>query len=197
MLSFVNIAFSIFFILNSLGQIPLFMAILAPYDHKRQRKIIVRELLIALAILLLFIFFGNWILSVLGVDSSVIGISGGILLFIISLTMIFPKDTDISGLPKHEPLVVPIAIPVIAGPGSIAMVMVYTEKLGNPFTVAAAAFLAWALSLSVILVSSYLRKFIGEKGLKAVERLGGMIVSLIGVQMFAKGVIDLVKKYFF
>ncbi len=197
MLSFVNVAFSIFFILNALGQIPLFLAILSPYDLKRQRKIIFRELSIALAILLLFIFFGNWILGVLGIDNSAIGISGGILLFIISLTMIFPKDPDTSGLPKHEPLVVPIAIPVMAGPGSIAMVMVYAEKVGNPFTVAAATFLAWTLSLLILLISSYLKKFVGEKGLKAVERLGGMIVSLIGVQMFAKGVIDLVKKYFF
>lgn len=198
MLSFTTLTSAIFFVLNSLGQIPLFLAILSPYEYRKQQKIIFRELFIALVLLWLFIFFGNWILSVIGIDRSIIGISGGILLFIISLTMIFPKNNKKEGgLPRHEPLIVPLAIPVIAGPGSIATVMVYAEKTQRPFFVAAAAVVAWIFSLVVLLSASYLKRFMGERGLHALERLGGMIVSLIGVQMFAKGIIELVKKNFF
>src|SRR5476649_2399130 len=89
--SFSTIAFTIFFVLNATGQIPLFLALLARFSHKKQLKIIVREMLIALVILLLFTFFGDWILKVLGISRPIIAVAGGVLLFIISLTMIFPK----------------------------------------------------------------------------------------------------------
>jgi len=198
MASFTNIVFTLFFVLNAVGQIPLFLATLAPYGHQRQQKIIIRELLIALGILILFIFSGEAVLRLIDIDRSIIGVSGGILLFLIALTMIFPHDNSGSkGLPKHEPLIVPLAIPVIAGPGSITAVMVSVEKTGQPYLVAAATFVAWGLSLAVLLASSYIRKFMGDKGLQALERLGGMVLSLIGAQMIARGVIQLVKANFF
>jgi MarC family membrane protein len=196
-LSFFGLIISIFLILNALGQIPLFVSILAPYTVERQKKIIIRELLIALAILLLFNFFGNEILTLLGISRSIIGVTGGLLLLIVSLDMIFPSKKTSNGLPAHEPIVVPLAIPVIAGPGTITLVMIYAHKLQNDYLVASAIFLAWLPSLLILLVASYIKKFLGEKGLVAIERLGGMIVSLIGIQMFTKGVIDIVKENFF
>ncbi len=194
--SFIKIAVSLFIVLNAVGQIPLFIAILAPYDAKRQKVIILRELSFALAILLLFNFCGNEVLDVLGITKSIIGIAGGILLFLISLTMIFPKEKDLKGLPSHEPIFVPLAMPVITGPGAIAMIMLFAQQTGRPFMVAAAAILAWIPSLLILLIASYIRNFLGEKGLQAVERLGGMIVCLIGIQMFSKGVIEMVKVNF-
>jgi len=196
-LTFLGIALSLFLVLNAVGQIPLFISILAPYDHKRQRKIIIRELFIALGILLLFDFFGNEILSLLGISKSIIGIAGGILLFLISLEMVFPKEKSAKGLPEHEPMVIPLAIPVITGPGAITMVMLYSHKIQNDFFVAASIVVAWIPSVIILLLSSYIRRILGNKGLMAVERLGGMIVCLIGIQMFASGVISLVKENFF
>ncbi len=195
---FFTIAAAIFFVLNATGQIPLFLAMLARFDQKRQLKIIVRELTVALAILLLFTFFGDGILRVLGITRPIIAIAGGVLLFLISLSMIFPK-AETSGTEKaltHEPMIVPLAIPVITGPGAITAVMLYAHETGNAFLVAGAAFAAWVPSLIILLLGSYIKQILGEKGLVAVERLGGMLVCLIGVQMFTSGTLILVKEYF-
>jgi multiple antibiotic resistance protein len=195
-MSFIKIAVSIFIVMNAVGQIPLFIAILAPYEARRQKIIILRELIFALVLLLLFTFFGNEILDIIGITRSIIGIAGGILLFLIALSMIFPKEKTTEGMPRHEPMFVPLAMPVISGPGSIAMLMLFAQETGRPFMVAGAVILAWIPSVLVLLVSSYIRNFLGEKGLQAVERLGGMIVCLIGIQMFSSGVISLIKENF-
>lgn len=107
---------SLFFILNSLGNIPLFVALLGKYDVKKQRAIILRELLIALFILLLFNFFGDNVLQLLGISQSVLGVAGGTLLFIIALGMIFPRTSDQLEYKRSEPMIVPLATPIVAGP---------------------------------------------------------------------------------
>jgi len=194
--SFLTIAAAIFFVLNATGQIPLFLALLAQYDQKRQMRIIVRELTIALLILLVFTFFGDWVLRVLGISRPIIGMAGGILLFIISLGMIFPQSGKEVEKLKHEPMIIPLAIPVITGPGAITTVMLYAHETGSAWLVAGAAFCAWVPSLLIILAGSLIKKILGEKGLVAVERLGGMLVCLIGIQMFTSGTLLLVKEYF-
>lgn len=196
--SFVKLAVSIFIVLNAVGQIPLFISILAPFDAKHQKKIIVRELIFALALLLLFNFFGNEILGAIGISKSVIGIAGGVLLFLIALAMLFPKASiEEANLPKQEPIFVPLAMPVITGPGAIAMIMLYAHETGKPFMVASAALCAWVPSVLILLLASNIRKVLGEKGLKTVEKIGGMIVCLIGIQMFTTGIVDLIKENFF
>lgn len=196
--SFFTIAATIFFVLNATGNIPLFLAMLARFDHKRQVKIISRELTIALAILLLFTFFGDGILHILGISRPIIAIAGGVLLFIISLTMIFPKSSVDSGerALTQEPMIIPLAIPIVTGPGAITTVMVYAHETGSSLLVASAAFAAWIPSLIIILLGSYIKQILGEKGLVAVERLGGMLVCLIGIQMLTSGAMLLVREYF-
>lgn len=195
--SFLTIAAAIFFVLNATGQIPLFLAILAPFEHKRQIKIIIREMIIALVILLLFTFFGDKILEILGISRPIIGMAGGILLLIISLTMIFPKPVSTSE-PKltQEPMVIPLAIPVITGPGAITTVMLYAHETGSAMYVGMATFCAWVPSLIILLTGSFIKRMLGEKGMVAVERLGGMLVCLIGIQMFTSGALSIVKEYF-
>ncbi len=195
---FFTIAAAIFFVLNATGQIPLFLAMLARFDQKRQLKIITRELVVALAILLLFTFFGDAVLRILGISRPIIAIAGGVLLFLISLTMIFPKTVaeDPTKAVTHEPMIIPLAIPVITGPGAITTVMLYAHETGSAALVAGAAFAAWVPSLIILLLGSYIKQILGEKGLVAVERLGGMLVCLIGIQMFTSGTLNLVKDYF-
>lgn len=194
--SFSTIAFTIFFILNAPGQIPLFLAMLARFDHKRQLKIITREMIIALVLLFIFTFFGDWVLKVLGISQAVIAAAGGILLFLISLTMIFPKPQGPTEILTTEPIVIPLAIPVITGPGAITTVMTYAHDTGRPLMVAAAAFCAWLPSLIVLLLGSYIKQILGEKGLMAIERLGGMLVCLIGINMATNGIFRLIKDFF-
>lgn len=188
-ISFITMATAIFLVLNATGQIPLFLAMLGRFDQKRQIKIIIRELTIALGLLLLFTFFGDGILRIIGISRATIGMAGGILLFLISLSMIFPKPKNpAESIPLEEPMVIPLAIPVITGPGAITTVMMYAHETGAPLIVAAAAFAAWVPSLTVLLLGSYIKNLLGEKGLVAVERLGGMLVCLIGLQMFVNGI---------
>jgi multiple antibiotic resistance protein len=194
---FFTIAAAIFFVLNATGQIPLFLAMLARFDQKRQLKIITREMIVALVILLLFTFFGDAILRILGITRPIIAIAGGVLLFLISLTMIFPKgDAGGEKALTQEPMIIPLAIPVITGPGAITTVMLYAHEMGSPFLVAGAAFAAWVPSLLILLLGSTIKQLLGEKGLVAVERLGGMLVCLIGIQMLTNGILGLVRDYF-
>lgn len=196
-IGFVTIAAAIFFVLNATGQVPLFLALLSRFDQKRQLQIIFRELTIALALLLLFTFFGDGILHVLGISRPIIAIAGGVLLFIISLGMIFPKaPSNGQAALQQEPMIIPLAIPIITGPGAITTVMLYAHETGNSFLVAGAAIAAWIPSLIILLLGSYIKQILGEKGLVAIERLGGMLVCLIGVQMFTSGTLLLVKEYF-
>lgn len=193
---FVSIATSLFFILNATGLIPLFLGLLARFDQKRQLMIITRELVVALAVLLLFTFFGDWILQILGISRSIISVAGGVLLFLISLTMIFPKEEGPQKALAQEPMIIPLAIPIVSGPGAITAVMLYAHDTGKPFLVAGAAIAAWIPSLIILLLGSYIKQLLGEKGLLAVERLGGMLVGLIGTQMLTAGIFNLVKEFF-
>lgn len=191
-MSLISTATSLFFVLNSLGNVPFFVGILSGYPPKRQRKIIAREMLIALFILLLFNFFGEEILGLLGIDPCVMGIAGGTLLFLISLTMIFPKPKTLK-VPSREPFIFPLALPAVAGPGAITTVMIYAQQASNPLWMVIPIFLAWGCTAIVLLASSNIKHFLGQKGLTACERLGGMVISLIAVQMLTQGVIQLVK----
>ena len=144
------LAFSLFFVLNSLGNIPFFVALLSKYDARTQRRIITRELLIALAVLLLFNFFGEKILKLLGISQPIIGIAGGTLLFLIALSMIFPRAQDMEELADQEPMVVPLAIPLVAGPGGLSTVMVYADHVENVWIMTGVILMAWVPTFLIL-----------------------------------------------
>ena len=191
----ISMAIALFFVINVLGNIPLYISILGRYSVKKQRLILLREFGFALVILLLFNYFGSGIFHVLGINKHILGMGGGILLLLIAITMIFPTDHKEKG-PQHEPMILPLATPVIAGPGSITAVMLYSSKVGNPMLMTGIILGAMVVSCAIALLSPFFKYGLGEKGLVAFERLGGMIVALIGVQMFATGAIELVKTSF-
>lgn len=189
--------FSLFFVLNALGNIPLFVGLLTKFDVKRQRQIILRELLIALFILLLFNFFGDNILKLLGISQPVLGVAGGTLLFIIALGMIFPHSTDNPDSKRSEPLIVPLATPIVAGPGAITTVMVYAEHIENVWITSSIILLAWIPTFIILLLSSNIKHFLGKKGLLACQKLGGMLISLIAIQMICTGVTYVLREAFY
>ncbi|MEI6242877.1 MAG: MarC family protein [Chlamydiota bacterium] len=195
--SFFTICLSLFLVYNSIGQIPVFLALLTPYDEKRQRFITIREVIFSFVILLLFIFFGKNVLTSLGITPAIIGIAGGILLFLISLELLFPPKTPstIKEIPKHEPFVVPLAFPGLAGPGAIATIMIYTNQYGTLMTISALVVIT-IISLFVLLLASSIKKHLGEKGVLAAERVGGMLICLIGINMLSKGLVLLVHENF-
>jgi multiple antibiotic resistance protein len=196
-MSFFALVISFFVVMNALGNIPLFVSVLGKYPIKTQRRIVTREMLIALLILLLFNFFGDDILRLLGISQPIIGIAGGTLLFIIALGMIFPSREKTPETNRHEPLIVPLATPMVAGPGAIATVMVYSDQVHNAFFMAGAIFVAWLACFIILFASSNIKYFLGKKGLAACEKLGGMIIILIAVQMFSSGIITLIQDTFY
>ena len=191
----ISMAISLFFVINVLGNIPLYLALLGRYSVKKQRAILVREFIFALVILLAFNYFGGKIFEFLGITQPILGMAGGILLLLISITMIFPTQDHDKG-PKHEPMIVPLATPVIAGPGSITAVMLFSSRVDSSLLMTGIITGAMVVSCLIALCSSFFKYGLGEKGLIAFERLGGMIVALIAVQMLATGTIDLVKTSF-
>ncbi len=193
--SFFSIAFSLFLVMNAMGNVPLYVGLLNKIPVRKQRKIILRELLIALAVLLIFTFFGDELLRLLGISQAVIGIGGGILLFLIAISMIFPKPDTVQSR-REEPFIVPLAMPLVAGPGSISAVMVYSEHAQNLMLVAGALVAAWIPATLILMLAPNIRDWLGEKGLTACARFGGMILTLISVQMLTQGIIRLVQDNF-
>ncbi|MDE3055351.1 MAG: YhgN family NAAT transporter [Verrucomicrobiota bacterium] len=190
-----SIAFSLFLLMDPLGNVPLFLSILKHIPPKRQRIIIARELLIALTIIALFALAGDELLRFLSVDQATVHIAGGIILFLLCIHMIFPSSTPSEPLSAvHEPFFVPLAIPLVAGPGVLAAVMIYAGQEENDWIVLAALFIAWVASLLILLVSPLLQRLLGQRGLVAIERLMGLIVTLIAVQMFLEGIAGFAKQ---
>lgn len=191
MTQMLSMAFALFLLMDSIGNVPIFMAILKNTHPRRHKAIIVRELVIALIIILLFNFIGESLLSFLNVKIPTILISGGIILFLIAIKMIFPVKADSKGEPSYnkEPFIVPMAIPLVAGPAVLAAVMLYSGQHANDRMITLTAIvIAWGCSTLILLSSFFWRKLLGEKGLTACERLMGLILTLIAVQMFLEGV---------
>lgn len=186
-----SIALTLFVIMNPIGNIPIFLGLIGHYELKKQRWVLTRELLFALAILYIFALFGSHLLDALHIDDNALGVGGGILLFLIALGLIFPKysttDDD-----KHEPFLVPIALPLTAGPGTIAAVMLYSHTI-NLFEFLLILTLTWAVAAAVLIGSTWLTKVINEKVLLGIKRLGGFLLSLIAVDMVVRYLIKLIE----
>ncbi|MFA0087267.1 hypothetical protein BCU70_18310 [Vibrio sp. 10N.286.49.C2] len=179
-----------FLIMDPLGNLPIILSILKHLDPKRRRMVLIRELCVALAILMLFLFAGKGILSFLHVEPETLSISGGIILFIIAIKMIFPQAGSVTGLAAgEEPFIVPMAIPMIAGPSVIATILLLsTQHPDNLAELSVAVLLAWGATFFILMFYSFFHKLLGERGLKAVERLMGLLLVMISTQMFLNGV---------
>ena len=180
----------LFFVMDPLGNAPLFLSLLKDIEPRRRRWIIIRELLIALAIMLAFLFFGQNLLNLLELEQESVTIAGGIVLMIIGLRMIFPTKEGVMGdRGDGEPFIVPLAIPLVAGPSALAtlilMVRSEPEALGGKWLLA--LLLAWGAASVVLSSAPFLYGLLKERGLSALERLMGMLLIMIAVQMLVNG----------
>ncbi|PIZ03552.1 MAG: hypothetical protein COY58_08835 [Gammaproteobacteria bacterium CG_4_10_14_0_8_um_filter_38_16] len=176
-------------VMDPLGNIPIFLSILKKFDFKTQRRIIIRETLIAFFVLLLFLFCGKYIMRGLNITTSALSIAGALVLFLISVRMIFPPEKNEKTDNKmEEPFIVPLAIPLTAGPSAIAIVMLFVSRRPEHFPMLLSAVsIASIVFLVIMLLSRYLMRLLRNSGLIAVERLMGMILTTIAVQMFLTG----------
>ncbi|MBL0687711.1 MAG: NAAT family transporter [Sulfurospirillum sp.] len=192
--SIIGTAVLLMFILDPFGNMPLLLSILKEFDEKRKKIIIIRESIFGLAILLLFFFFGEAFLSIFNLETASVTIAGGVILFIIALKMIFPGEKgNVALFGANEPFVVPIAIPLIVGPSALATIMVMTKSYSDHYwALFLAVLLAWASSTLILYMSPFLYKVLREKGLSALEKLMGMLLLMLAVQMFVNGIKDLI-----
>lgn len=185
---FFTVTFALFLLMNPIGNVPIYLALLKEIAPKRQAQIILRELAMALAILLLFQFVGQGLLNLLGVRKDALLIAGGLILLIIAMRMIFPPERSTIKITekKEEPFLVPLAIPLVAGPAILSAIIVYSNEVPTlPLTFAILC--AWALVTVILLSAPVLLKILKERGILACERLMGLILILIASQMFLNG----------
>ena len=182
-------AVTLFFVMDPIGNIPLFNSVLARFEARQRARIVARELVFALIILIVFLFAGNAVLAFMGLSQSSLSIAGGVLLFIIALRMIFPARQSDEGPIIEDPFIVPLAMPGVAGPATIAMLLLLSSR--QPERVwewGAALLIAWVGATLLLTTSPFMMNILGDRGLRALERLTGMLLVLLAIQMLLNGI---------
>ena len=187
----ISAATLLFLVMDPLGNIPVFLSVLEDVAPERRTRVLLRELVLAFLVLLFLLFFGQYFIGFLQLTEHSIRIAGGIILFLIALKMVFPvrRAAWASDELQGEPLLVPLAIPMVAGPSAMAVVMLLSSN--DPDRMPSwvlALFAAWLLSSLILVSATALKRFLGRRGLIAMERLMGMLLIALSVQMLLEGV---------
>lgn len=188
-------------VLDPFGNIPLVLSTLGRVGEEKRRRVVLRECAIAYGVLLLFLFAGRPLLELMRLSETAIGLAGGFILFIIALRMVFnhpegPLGGIGSANDPHdgEPFIVPLAVPAIAGPSAMATVIVFTSREPQRWPEWLAAItIAMAVSVIVLLMAERISRIIGKRGVIALERLMGLILTAIAVEMLLSGITEYVQ----
>ncbi len=179
-----------FFVANPVGNTPAILACIKDLPFDRQKKVMLREAIIAFLLAVFFAISAQGFFHLIVVKQYTISITGGVLLLLVALSMIFPPDVTTEKPPlKKEPFIVPIATPLISGPGLLSIVMLKVEELGGQSVVLLALCITWIGVTAVLLTAPFVMKIFGRRGMIALEQLMGMIVSMLSMQMILNGVI--------
>lgn len=182
-------------IMDPFGNIPLFISALKKVSPERRKIVLIRELLIALAIMLVFLYLGEWFMKAFGVHSFSLSIAGGLILFIISANLVFGSGSEqpTADPKEEEPFVVPLAIPLVAGPAVLSMIMILSAQNPSKTVTLLAILIASVFNSAILMFSFPLSNLLGKRGLAAIERLSGMILVLMSVDMIMGGISAFVK----
>ena len=188
--SFASALVILLLVIDPVGNATLFVSLLRNVEPGRRARVIVRECAIAFAVLLAFTFFGRALLDLLGISGPSLTIAGGVILFLIALRMVFRSTEGLFGeLPGGEPFIVPLAIPAIAGPAAIATVILMVSRAPDRLLEWCAALtVAMLVTLAFLLGVERVAKLAGERGLLAFERLMGLILTAIAIEMLLRGI---------
>ena len=186
----ISAAFTFILVMDPLGNVPLFLASLKNTAPERRQWVILRECLIALAVMISFLFAGRGLLNLLHVDDAALKAAGGVILLLISIRMVFPTpERNLTEPVTHdEPFIVPLAVPYMAGPSLLAVIVVFVSQSPESLPWYLGGLVAsWAISTVVLYFSGFLQRVVGTRALVAVERLMGMVLVLLAVQMMFEG----------
>ena len=180
----------LFLVVDPIGNIPIVLAAMAPVASARRNRVLVREVVLATVLLLTFLFFGKSVLDTLRLSELSLRSAGGVVLFLIAVRMIFPTDSGaMGGAGGGEPLLVPIAVPALAGPSALATVMLLNAQSPAAIMVHAGSIVAVMTVCGLILLAAGpIARAVGDRGIKASERLMGLVLAAVSVQMMLDGI---------
>jgi MarC family membrane protein len=181
-------------VLDPLGSLPIYIPILQQVPAHRRNRVAAREVGIALVVLLFFMYFGDSFLRVMRLSERSLEVAGGVILLMVAIRMIFSQPTGVYGLPEgKEPVIFPLAIPLLAGPSAMATVLLLASRQPESMTTWIAALVAaMAVSGAVLLLCEHIRRWVGDSVVSATEKLMGLVLTAIAVEMILAGL----KRYF-
>lgn len=188
--SFVSAVLLLLLVCDPLGNIPIFIAALRDVPQQRRFAIVLRECLIAFVVLTTFVFAGRPFLETLGLSDTSLQIGGGVVLMLVALRMVFPSAEGVYGAsPGGEPFIVPLAVPALAGPSALATVMLLVSRdPSRSLEWVGAIAVVMAVSALVLVFASRIQALLGERVTLAFERLMGLVLAAIAVELLLRGV---------
>lgn len=186
----ISSVFLLLLVLDPLGSMPFVLSLLRNVPKERRPRVILRECAVATLVLVGFLFVGDWLLAAMHLSDPALEIAGGLILFLIALRMVFPppahevSEQEIVG----EPFIVPLAIPMIAGPSALATVLLASRQSGQVLTWVSAIVLACVINTAFLMASGWFARLFGKSGMEALERLMGLILTTMAVQMLISGI---------
>lgn len=188
-MEFLSMTLVLFLIMDPLGNIASFQTVLSQVPPPRQKWAVARELLFALIAMIIFIYFGDLILQALQISRTSVFFASGLILFLFAIKILYPSPGNPrTNLPKGEPFIIPLAIPLVASPSLLAVIMLYAHAEADNFIIMGSILIAWVASLAILLLAKPLHRLLGDNGLMACERLTALILVMLGVQRFSEGI---------
>jgi multiple antibiotic resistance protein len=181
-------ALPLLFILDPFGVVGIVSTIIKPFSPEIQRKILRREVFLALLIMLFFYGFGAVFLAALDISQAAVLITGGIIFFMFALNLLFPSQSPMQLETSSEPFLVPIATPLITGPSCLATIILYSHEEVPASVVLPAIGLAWLVAGGIILLTPWIVQRLGETGIKVLEQIVGLICAMIAIEMILSGI---------
>ena len=187
-LTLLTVTVILFLIMDPIGNISSYLTLMKDIPPSRARWILLREMLIALAFMILFNFIGEWLLDLLQVSEVTIRLASATILFLTAIKILFPATNSLrANLPDGEPFIIPLAVPLIAGPSLLATIMLFAQLSDSIPTMLTGIFIAWFIALIILLASKQLHHWLKDNGLYACERLTGMLLVMLAIQRFMEG----------
>ena len=193
--SFLSAFVLLLLVLDPFGSLPIFVSVLQGVAPERRRRVAVREVVIAFAVLLAFMLGGQGFLSLMRLSERSLEVAGGVILLIIAIRMIFAGGAEVyaSDGPR-EPFIFPLAVPLLAGPSAMATVLLLASRQPERLrSWVGALTLAMMVSGTVLLAASRIRRWLGASMVSAIEKLMGLVLTAVAVEMILAGL----KRYFF
>ncbi|OJU81097.1 MAG: antibiotic transporter [Chlamydia sp. 32-24] len=187
--SIFSISIILFLIMDPIGNVGSYLTLMQGIEPKRIKLVLLREMVIALAFMIFFSYLSEALFDILQVSEVTVSLSSGLILFLTAIKILFPTTDGLrANLPKGEPFVIPLAVPLIAGPSLLATILLFSHLEQNQTSMLIAIFFAWISSLFVLYFAPFLNRYLGKSGLMACERLMGMILVMLAIQRFMEGV---------